>query len=332
MKPFELFNENRPALFLAPLAGLTHSPFRRLLADFGGYSALYSEMLSGVALFGENFEKSTYIHRRPEEGRVVYQILINNDNPVEKIVEELVKKCDPFAIDLNLGCPAPSVRKQGKGAKLFTEYDEVERLIKRVHSVWSGPLSIKSRLGSKKMKNWEEHFFRMVDLFSEQNISWHTLHPRFAEDKMQRMLHNSFYKRVAERSSIPLIANGEILLPSQLESDNLKDVSGVMIGRAAVVKPWIFRELSDPSFDSNSIDFQEVWNRFYGYVNEEFIAPKAIGRIKQFTTYYGQNFKYGHNLYSSIINSKSLDDIYSKANRFLESEPERVKNLSILQL
>ncbi len=332
MKPFPLFHEDKPALFLAPLAGLTHSPFRRLLADFGGYSALYSEMLSGRALFGESFESSTYIHRREGEGKVVYQLQLNNSDPVEEIVELLVERCDPFAVDLNLGCPAPSARKRRTGARLFLEHGEVREILTRIRSVWSGNLSVKSRLGSRKMRDYEDHYFKMIDLFGEFDLSWYTLHPRFSEDELRRGPYYSWFPKITERTSIPLIGNGDLIRASQLDNSNMETLSGIMIGRAAVCRPWIFREISDPTFKVGELDYQEIWNRLYDYVNEEFIPTRAIGRMKQFTTYYGQNFKFGHSLYSSMINLKNLDEIYSAVNRFLESKPETVSELRILQL
>lgn len=332
MKPFPLFHKDKPALFLAPLAGLTHSPFRRLLAEFGGYSALYSEMLSGRALFGENFETSTYIRRREEEGKVVYQLQLNASDPVEKIVDILVERSNPWAIDLNLGCPAPSARKRRTGSRLFLEEEEVSEILTRIRSVWSGPMSVKSRLGSRKMKEYEEHYFRMIDLFGEFDLSWYTLHPRFTEDELRRGPYYSWFPKITERSDIPLIGNGDIIRASQLELPQFESLSGVMIGRAAICRPWIFREIADPDFDASSLDYQEIWNRLFSYVTEEFIPERAIGRMKQFTTYYGQNFKFGHTLYSSMINVKSLDDIYSAVNRFLEKRPETVGELRILQM
>lgn len=318
--------------FLAPLAGLTHSPFRRLLSDFGGYSALYSEMLSGRSLFGESFESSTFIHKREQEGKVVYQLQINNDDNIEDIVNKLSQDCSPFGIDINLGCPAPAARKKRTGARLFLEHNEVDEIISRVKSVWNGPLSIKTRLGSKKNRDWEEYLYKMCSLFEKHNIDWHTLHPRFTEDKFNRQLHYKYFDILSDKYTTPIIANGNITDSNYRKFIDNNTISGIMIGRAAIVKPWIFKKISDNSFNEDAIDYQEVWNRLYSYINEEFIQTRAIGRVKQFTTYYSQNFVFGHTLYSEIINDNNLESIYTKANTFLEKNPQRVKELKILQL
>jgi len=329
MKPFPLFDEQKPALFLAPLAGLTHSPFRRLLADFGGYSALYSEMLHGKGLLSEQFEKSTYTRRREEEGKVVYQLQISNEDPIEEIVSRLITKADPFAIDLNLGCPAPSAKIKKTGALLFLYYDDVQSILTRIRSLWSGPLSVKFRLGSRNEKDQEEHLFKMIDMFGLFNLSWMTLHPRYMEDQLRRGPYYEWFSRIAEVSSIPLIGNGNISQPSHLANPVFDCLSGAMIGRAAVCRPWIFTQMSDPTFDESSIDYQEVWNRIFGYVCEEFIPTKAIGRMKLFTSYYFQNFKFGHQLFAKTMNLRNIDDVYSTANRFFDTKPSQVDELRI---
>src|SRR5512134_3989837 len=100
-----------PPLFSAPMAGVTHSAFRRLLSDFGGYGALYSEMLSGKYLLHEDLERSPWLKRRPAEGRVIYQLLMSDDDRLPEIAARL-RRLAPDAIDLNLACDAPSVRKR----------------------------------------------------------------------------------------------------------------------------------------------------------------------------------------------------------------------------
>ncbi len=329
MKSFPLFHENRPALFLAPLASLTHSPFRRLLSDFGGYSALYSEMLHGKGLLSDQFETSTYTRRREEEGSVVYQLQISNEDPIELILNRLISKANPFAIDLNLGCPAPSAKVKKTGALLFLYYEDVESILTRIRALWKGPLSVKFRLGSREDAGQEKHFFRMIDLFGKFDLAWMTLHPRFMEDQLRRGPYYDWFNRISDVSAIPLIGNGNISRPDQLNKPEFDSLSGAMIGRAAVCRPWIFRQMSDPSFDESAIDYQEVWNRLFGYICEEFIPTKAVGRVKLFTSYYSQNFKFGHSLYTKMMHCRSLEKLYDDANSFFDKKSELVDQLRI---
>ncbi|MBD3241604.1 MAG: tRNA-dihydrouridine synthase family protein, partial [Chitinivibrionales bacterium] len=103
-----------PPLLCAPMAGLSHSALRRLLADFGGYGALYTEMLSARALNQEELHASPFTRRRPEEGTVIYQLLVDTPHTAAAAVQRL-QSIAPAAIDINLGCPAPEVKKRGGG-------------------------------------------------------------------------------------------------------------------------------------------------------------------------------------------------------------------------
>src|SRR5512146_1706289 len=109
-----------PALFLAPMAGITNSAFRRLLADFGGYGALSTEMLSPSAFLHEDPAKSSFSRRRDCEGPVIYQLRISGKEDIEATFAKLEAQ-NPVAIDLNLGCPAPEIQHQASGAALFRD-------------------------------------------------------------------------------------------------------------------------------------------------------------------------------------------------------------------
>src|SRR5512147_1139641 len=110
-----------PALFLAPMAGITNSAFRRLLSDFGGYGALTTEMLSASAFLHENPSQSAFSRRRECEGHVVYQLRTSGEEDLEAAFAKLEKQ-NPAAIDLNLGCPAPEIQKLASGAALFRDF------------------------------------------------------------------------------------------------------------------------------------------------------------------------------------------------------------------
>ena len=98
-----------PALFLAPMAGVTHSAFRRLLSDFGGYGALFTEMISASAFLHERSDISPFTKRRECEGPVIFQFRISGAEDVEAVIAKAAA-LEPAAIDLNLGCPAPRSR------------------------------------------------------------------------------------------------------------------------------------------------------------------------------------------------------------------------------
>ena len=92
------------------MAGITHSAFRRFVADFGGYGALFTEMLSGKALLHEAIGKTPFTKKRPCEGKVWYQLALCGDEDMEAIVGRL-EPLEPTALDINAACPAPEISR-----------------------------------------------------------------------------------------------------------------------------------------------------------------------------------------------------------------------------
>jgi tRNA-dihydrouridine synthase B len=311
-----------PPLFCAPMAGITHSAFRRLLADFGGYGALYTEMLSGKALVHENIGQTPFTKRRSVEGNVWYQIALADDENIPGIIEK-IKSVGPMALDINAACPAPEMTSQGCGAGLFRDLDRFTKVIAMVRRLWDGVLTVKCRIGDEEPQ-WQEKFIERLRIMEAEGIDAIIVHPRFFKDKLKRNARWEFFAWIASQTALPIIANGDIVSQEQLNDNKglLAPVSGLMIGRMAVVKPWIFGELSDKPI---VIDYAKTWSTFYHYVLEDFPPEKAIGRIKEFSKYFAQNFLFGHEFYRGIQAASSLETIYANALRFLESDPKVTK-------
>jgi len=299
------------------MAGITHSAFRRLIADFGGYGALFTEMLSARALLQENLALSPFTRRRANEGAVIYQIRLGTNDPVEQAIERL-KQVDPWGIDINLGCPAPEIKKIGAGTALFDNREILAPFLSRVRGCWNGPLTVKCRLGHHA-EGWEDIFYDRLALFAECGIDAVTVHPRFSGDKLKRTARSELYRTITAALKIPVIANGDIVDPDAW----FEGCGGIMIGRMAVVKPWIFK------MDGAYPDYYEIWERFYRYVNDDFPPEKAIGRIREFTAYYSRNFFYGHELFRSAQGAKSLEGLHAKATAFLSKNPRPVAEPSV---
>lgn len=314
-----------PALFLAPMAGITNSAFRRLLSDFGGYGALFTEMLSGKGILYENMEESTYTKRRDKEGDVIYQLLLNDDDNYKAIIDKL-KTISPFGLDLNLGCPAPMVRRVAAGSALFADISKMEKTLESIRKHWNGIFTVKVRLGEDP-ENWRDSFLHSLKIFEKYKIDAITVHPRFVKDRLKRKPRWEEFAWIRDNCDLPLIANGDIISPNQI-NEKFDSVDGLMLGRVVVAKPWIFKVFSG-DIDENLIDYAEVWERMFNYIIEDFAPNKVLGRIKEFNGYYARNFFFGHKLYSQVQGSRDLDFIYDKAMAFLTSSPRVCKTISL---
>jgi len=308
-----------PPLFCAPLAGLTHSAFRRLVAGFGGYGALFTEMLSARSILGESIDRSPCLKRRPQDGRVIYQLLALAPDRLAEAVDRLAPLA-PDGIDLNGACPAPLIRQQRGGADLFEDADRLRAVVRVLRASVAGPLTVKIRLG-RRTPEWRSRLSERLRLLEDEGVDALTLHPRFSEENLSRTPRYAAYADVAAETRLPIIANGDITGPDawQAHAADYAGVAGLMIGRMAAVRPWVFAQWHNPQLTVNHAD---VWNRLFEYVLEDFArAGQALARIKIFTSYFARNFTFGHTLYSAVQGAQDLDTARARANAFLASQP-----------
>jgi tRNA-dihydrouridine synthase B len=315
-----------PPLFCAPMAGVTHSAFRRLVAGFGGFGALCTEMLLGKALLNEKVGATPFTKRRPEEGLVWYQLALNGAENIPAIIERL-RPVSPDAIDLNAGCPAPEMERQGTGASLFEDETRFERVLKTLRSSWDGVLTVKCRLWKNEV-NWKPEFLKRLRIMEDCGVEAVFVHPRFFNEKLKRKARWESFEWICGQTGLPVVANGDIRSDRDIEQneDAFASVRGIMIGRQAAVRPWLFRDwATGKEHPALQIDFKEIWGRYFNYVNEDFPPERAIGRLKEFSKYYSCNFFFGHQFQTMTQNSRSLLEMHEKAMGFLDAKPKTVE-------
>lgn len=317
-----------PALLCAPLAGLTHSAFRRLASEFGGCGGFYTEMLSAKQILRENLENSPYLKRNPLEPRLVYQLMICKGDPIDRVIGRL-SEIRPDGIDINLACHAPVAKQLDTGSRLFDNDRLLPGTLEAVRGCWPGLLTVKVRLGHDK-PGWEERFAARMRLFEETGVDAVVLHPRFFEDRFKRRARHELLPWAASLTRLPIIANGDITGPASVEkqADRFRHASALMIGRMAVVQPWIFAAHAGPA----AVNLADTWQRLAAYVLEDFKPESAIGRIKAFTHYYARNFKFGHNFAAAIQSAPTLDALKERAESFLSKSPETDPDPSVMGL
>jgi tRNA-dihydrouridine synthase B len=308
-----------PALFLAPMAGITNSAFRRLLSDFGGYGALATEMLSVSAFLHEDPGKSAFSRRRACEGSVIYQIRTSGAEDLETAFEKL-RAQDPLAIDLNLGCPAPEIQHGGSGAALFRDFERLKFVLHRIRTCYDGTLTVKCRLGDEP-ERWRGPFTERLRLFEDFNVHAITVHPRYSTEKLKRRARWSEFPWIAAQTRLPVIGNGDVRSLKDVENNRgwFSPLAGLMLGRIAAQKPWIFCEFSGVTLPE--INHAEIWDRLYRYTLEDMPPERAIGRLKEFTAHFSNNFFFGHELYKGVLRASNVDQARAAAMKFLEAGP-----------
>ena len=317
-----------PARFCAPLAGYTHSAFRRLLADFGGCGAVWTEMLAARQILSENFATSPWLRRRAHEPYTFFQLMVRPGDPMDRICDRLATH-GIVAVDLNLACDSPFIRACAAGSVLFDRKEELRTIVNAARQHWPGLLTAKLRLGTKRA-DWEAAFVERLRLLEDAGLDAVTVHPRFFEDKFRGRSRLELIPRVASLTRLPLIANGDLVSRAQVEScaDQLRAAAAVMFGRLAVVRPWLFAAWDQPV----AVDYAEIWRTMYRYITEDFSPSVAIRRIKMFTKYYAANFKFGHPFYIAVFNAPTLEAVQQLADNFFARSPVTVSSPNVAGL
>lgn len=228
----------RPILVLAPMAGYTQSPFRRLVKAIEPSTILVSELLSAKAL-RMGSEKTRHLAAFTPEEKGYYCVQLfgsDEDDMIEagRIVEDM----GADGIDLNFGCPSPKVVGSGYGSALLRDPVRSAQMIERLVSSTKLPVSVKMRLGFYN----DEDLASIAQSFEAAGICALAIHGRTAVQKFTGTADWEPIYEVKKHLSIPVIGNGDIHTAKQAVQ-KLKNLDGVMIGRAALRHPWIFREV-----------------------------------------------------------------------------------------
>jgi len=314
-------------LFCAPMAGITQCAFRRLLSDFGGYGALFTEMLAAKMVIHESLESSPWLKRRPSDGKIIYQLLVVDTVNLARCVDHLAPVAGD-GIDINLACPAATVQVQGGGSNLFDDPDRLREIIRVIRQRFHGPLLVKIRLG-RPTPDWHAVLRDRLRLFEDEGIDALTMHPRFAEESLNRFAaRHTIQAELAAETSLPIIANGDITGADYIRDREslFKTSAGLMIGRMVAARPWFFAQWHNPEL---KITVAEVWNRYCGYLADDFAPKQALTQLKGFTPYFARNFVFGHTLFTAVQGATTWPAALDRANQFLSSSPALSQTLSL---
>lgn len=318
----------RPARFCAPMAGFTHSAFRRVVAGFGGCGAFWTEMLSARYVLSEDLRRSTWLRRSPAEPRLIYQLLLNSDDRIDTVVGRL-SELGPDGLDVNLACDAPKIRHCRAGSRLFDDVERLAVVLESVRRRWPGLLTVKIRLG-RDAAGWEERLAERLRAIENCGVDAVIVHPRFLDDRFRRRARHERLAWVAGLTRLPLIANGDLAnagCVARLAAD-LEPAQAIMIGRSAIVQPWVFAAWNRPM----TVDHAAVWRRMVDAIREDFEPRFVLGRVRMFSEYFARNFVYGHSFYASLQGATNIDRLCARAEAFLAQRPDVVAEPHLMGL
>jgi tRNA-dihydrouridine synthase B len=257
------------SIFFAPMEGITDESFRKaILKLYPEWDYLATDFLrvpsAGrypnkhlVRHFGKDLFEIPWI-----QDKTMFQILTSHRAFTVDMVKQVEELEIPW-LDVNLGCPSPTVCKNGGGSFLLTDLVTLRILMRSIRQNFSGRLTAKIRVGFNDTKNFEDS----IRMLNDEGIEMITVHGRTREQMYKEPADWSFIKKAAELSQVPIIGNGDVWQTSDIDR-MLKETGchGVMVARGALKAPWMAQDYRRGYFESSKEEtFRKIKNFFTEY-------------------------------------------------------------------
>jgi nifR3 family TIM-barrel protein len=307
-------------LILAPMAGITHLPFRRLAKE-AGCGLVVTEMVSANGLVHKSGKTAEILAIHPDERPVSAQIF-GTDPDVMGEAAQIVEGMGADILDINLGCSVRKIVRQGAGAALMREPDKLKALFQAVRRTISIPATVKMRTG------WDrsgDQAIRAARLAQDTGFDAVAIHPRTATQGFGGDADWSLIARMKKSISIPVIGNGDIRAPQDvLKMQEETGCDSVMIGRTCIGNPWIFsqtlslidgRNPTDPDL-SERLD---TVLRYIDYAVEHFGETRALFMMRSQLAWFTKGLPHSSRFRAAIVHLKSKQAMIEVLQAYFDS-------------
>ncbi len=312
-------------LFLAPMAGITDHPFRILCREMGA-GVVFTEFVSANGITRENMKTLELMKFTENERPIGIQLFGETPDIVgtsAKMVYDLLK---PDIIDINYGCPVPKVTKKGAGSAALKDLclmDDITQAV--VEAVPEIPVTVKMRAG------WDQNSLVSTEAgvrMEKIGVAAITLHPRTTKQQFSGMSNWKLIKELKDAVKIPVIGNGDVKTSEDYNKMKAETgCDGVMIGRAALGKPWIFKSLQKKSSEKFIIDpdigqIINISRRHFVMLTEYYNNNLSVNLAKKHFNYYFKGFdgaSFWRKQFMQIENTNEIFSLLEKMEKALAS-------------
>ena len=306
-------------LILAPMAGVTNLPFRIICEKFEP-GMVCTEMASSKAIFYNDQKTRRLLNTEGEKRPISFQIFGSDEETMGYTAKYMSKIAD--IIDINMGCPAPKVVKNGDGSKLLIDLEKAKRIMKVVVENSSVPVTVKIR------KGWDKENIvavQVAKIAEEVGISAITIHGRTRSEFYTGKADWDIIKEVKDSVKIPVIGNGDIVdEETAYQMFEKTGVDGIMIGRGSFGNPWIFRNIKHflitgeklPS-PTNSERLNIIKEHIDLAVEEK--GEIAIKELRKHIAWYTKNLKNSSEFRNSINMIETQEQLIKTLNEYFET-------------
>ena len=316
--PGTLIPGHRPTA-LAPMQDVTNLPYMTVVAERGPPDYFFTEYFRVHAHSRLDPAILRSITENPSGRPVFAQLIGENLDDLRRAVRDLAPY--PAAgIDLNMGCPAPKVYKKNVGGGLLREPRKVDRVLGLLREEVAGLFTVKMRIGFDD----DASFDILLDLLEKHSVDLLSLHARTVRGGYRSSPSYPHVRRAAERLDVPVLANGEVSSAEKAERV-LRETGarGLMIGRAAIRNPWIFRQLrqrqaGEPIFRPRLKDVHRYVEDLYEAMSRPSIPETAqVARMKKFLNFVGLGVDPEGRFLHEMRRTRSRSELFGACSRHL---------------
>ena len=311
LAPLKIGPYTLPSPFvLAPMAGVTDAPFRRICRAYGA-GMTTSEMTTAGTSLWQTPKSRHRLDLDLDAEPVAVQIAGSEPDQLALAAQACVDRGAQI-IDINMGCPAKKVCRKLAGSALLQDEKLVANILVAVVSAVDVPVTLKYRTG------WDrEHrnAVRIGQIAEDAGVRSLAIHGRTREDRYKGAAEYETIARVKESVGIPVIANGDITtVKKSLEVMRLTNADGLMIGRGAQGRPWIFRELVaalDPTAENTQLEKNELRDIMLGHLNDlhRFYGETTGVRVaRKHLTWYCENLEDAEDFRHQVVRVDSASE------------------------
>ena len=310
MKPFKIRDiEINPPLILSPMAGVTDYTFRRLIKRRGGVGLVVSEFISVEGLTRGN-PKSKRQMRFDEEERPFAVQIFGGQAPRMAMGAEMAEEVGADILDVNCGCPAPKVVKNGGGSGFLKICRGSKKILKEIKKAITIPLTLKVRTG------FSESTINVVDVakMAEQcGVEHIQVHGRTRDQGYKGLANWDLIKQVKDAVKVPVSGNGDITtIDYGLDRWRESGTDGILIGRGAMQNPWIFRQFAGRARRPRTISAGSGGKkrgpaRVFRNAADDMPEIVALGKMKQLAGQFTKGLVGGAQFRQTLYHSHSAD-------------------------
>ena len=306
-------------LILAPMAGVTNQPFRIICKQFG-CGMVCTEMASSKAIFYNDQKTKRLLNVEGEKRPISVQIFGSEEESMGYAAKYVSEFAD--IVDINMGCPAPKVVKNGDGSKLLLDLEKAKRIMQVVVQNSKVPVTLKIR------KGWDNNNIvavQVAKIAEEVGISAITVHGRTRSEFYSGKADWDIIKEIKKTVSIPVIGNGDVIDgKTALEMFEKTNVDGIMIGRGVFGNPWIFREIE--YFLKTGKELEKPTNKEKLDIMKKHIelaveekGDVAIRELRKHIAWYTKNMKNSSEFRNKINTIETKQDMLKNIDEYFKN-------------